>query len=275
MLVLFLLVSAPLSALAQANDEAEASIDQTHEPVNSAFSEAERLATAARHGTLMPSAVQVAVNAFIQRCSSFASGSFDPLLGDGPEVPTSWNRLHDASYTGMVLIQLDQADGNLLDALVKQHGLLSSTWSTTRAGSSVRLDARPVGSMDELRAEDGVQLGRTTSTGLACLPQLLYHSGRAPASTLYQHRILSVGGTLCWPPIWSGSGPKKPPAMHGCASQRSPESGSELVQHLARDGRILWTEPALELRVHNALAWSIAGVQAVANNGVVYPQRLG
>ena len=47
MLVLFLLVSAPLSALAQANDEAEASIDRTHEPVT--VSEAERLATAASH----------------------------------------------------------------------------------------------------------------------------------------------------------------------------------------------------------------------------------
>ena len=59
MLVLFLLVSAPLSALAQANDEAEASIDRTHEPVT--VSEAERLATAASHWHLMPSAVQVAV----------------------------------------------------------------------------------------------------------------------------------------------------------------------------------------------------------------------
>ena len=89
MLVLFLLVSAPLSALAQANDEAEASIDQTHEPVT--VSEAERLATAASHWHLMPSAVQVAVEmAPSSGVLRLASGSFDPLLGDGPEVPTSF-----------------------------------------------------------------------------------------------------------------------------------------------------------------------------------------
>ena len=89
MLVLFLLVSAPLSALAQANDEAEASIDRTHEPVT--VSEAERLATAASHWHLMPSAVQVAVEmAPSSGVLRLASGSFDPLLGNGPEVPTSF-----------------------------------------------------------------------------------------------------------------------------------------------------------------------------------------
>ena len=107
-------------------------------PTSPSFPEAERLATAASHWHLMPSAVQVAVrDGTVSGVLRLASGSFDPLLGDGPEVPTSFTRLHDASYTGMVLIQLDQADGNLLDALVKQHDLTVLDVVHDEAGSSV------------------------------------------------------------------------------------------------------------------------------------------
>ena len=51
-----------------------------------------------------------------------------------------------------------------------------------------------------------------------------------------------------------------------CLAVVDATSARTLVHHLAHDGRVLWTEPTSELRVHNALAWSIAGVQNVANN---------
>ena len=192
MLVLFLLVSAPLSALAQTNDEAEASIDQTHEPVT--VSEAERLATAASHWHLMPSAVQVAVEmAPSSGVLRLASGSFDPLLGDGPEVPTSFTRLHDASYTGMVLIQLDQADGNLLDALVKQHDLTVLD-VVHDEGWLVRLPDHGPSGMDELRAEDGVRWVGELQPGWRVSPELLYQPARAPALAVVPTPDLGVGG---------------------------------------------------------------------------------
>ena len=46
-----------------------------------------------------------------------------------------------------------------------------------------------------------------------------------------------------------------------CYATAEPSSMANVVSHLAHDGRILWTEPTSQWRVHNALAWSIAGVQ--------------
>ena len=265
MLVLFLLVSAPLSALAQANDEAEASIDQTHEPVT--VSEAERLATAASHWHLMPSAIQVAVEmAPSSGVLRLASGSFDPLLGDGPEVPTSFTRLHDASYTGMVLIQLDRADGNLLDALVKQHDLTVLD-VVHDEGWLVRLPDNGPSRMDDLRAEDGVRWVGELQPGWRVSPELLYQPARAPALAVVPTPDLGVGGyaALATDMVRFGAEEASCDAWM-CLAAVDPSQARTLVQHLAHDGRILWTEPASELRVHNALAWSIAGVQAVANN---------
>ena len=43
-----------------------------------------------------------------------ALGSFDPVLGDGPEAPATLVREHDASHTGMAIVQLHQPDGTVL-----------------------------------------------------------------------------------------------------------------------------------------------------------------
>ncbi len=46
----------------------------------------------------------------------------------------------------------------------------------------------------------------------------------------------------------------------------NPESAQIFVQNVAHDGRIQWTEPGYELRVHNALAYAVSGIQNTANN---------
>ena len=51
-----------------------------------------------------------------------------------------------------------------------------------------------------------------------------------------------------------------------CRAVISEGDGLTLLRNIAHDGRVIWTESSAELRVHNALAWSIAGVQDVNNN---------
>ena len=42
--------------------------------------------------------------------------------------------------------------------------------------------------------------------------------------------------------------------------------GSNFVQNVARDGRILWTEPVAEMEIHNSIARAISGVVSIDND---------
>ena len=110
LLVLFLLVSTPLSALAEGTTEDPPRTDS--EAPETSLSEEERLALAASHWQLMPEASMVATP---WNPSSgllhFAGGSFDPTMQAGPELPVDYQRTHDMAHTGMAVVQLDRPDG--------------------------------------------------------------------------------------------------------------------------------------------------------------------
>ena len=98
LLVLFLLVSAPLSAVAEeATTEPQGG---DFEPSETTLSEQERLALAASHWQLMPEASMVATS---WKPSTgllhLAGGSFDPTMQDGPELPVDYQRTHDMAHT--------------------------------------------------------------------------------------------------------------------------------------------------------------------------------
>ena len=96
MLVLFLMVSTPLSvaitATAEGSDEAPAiTVLET-----SSLSEVERLELAASHWSAMPHASTVTTQLMASTgMIHLALGSFDPLLGGGPEVPATLVREHE------------------------------------------------------------------------------------------------------------------------------------------------------------------------------------
>ena len=91
LLVLFLLVSAPLSAVAEEAPAEPQGGD--FEPSETTLSEQERLALAASHWQRMPEASMVATS---WKPSTgllhLAGGSFDPTMQNGPE-PVSYTHL--------------------------------------------------------------------------------------------------------------------------------------------------------------------------------------
>ncbi len=265
LLVLFLLVSAPLSAVAEeATTEPQGG---DFEPSETTPSEQERLALAASHWQRMPEASMVATS---WKPSTgllhLAGGSFDPTMQDGPELPVDYQRTHDMAHTGMAVVQLDRPDGTLFDHLVKKHDLTVLDILHDE-GWLVRLPPSGPSVYQELSEEEGVRWVGQHQPGWRVAPSLQLQPAGTKALTIIPTPDLSVGGyaDLATDIVKFGAIEASCDAWM-CHAAVDPSTARTLVRHLAHDGRILWTEASSELRVHNALAWSIAGVQGVANN---------
>ena len=265
LLVLLLLVSAPLSVLAEGvvNDDARSLDLETEAPLT----EEERLVLASSHWNMMPAAKMVPVPLSpATGVLHLALGSFDPLLGAGPEVPEGFTRTNDVAHTGMVMVQLEAPDGTVLDRLVNQYDLTVLDVLHDE-GWLVRLPAENSAVFDALQHEEGVRWVGQYQPGWRVAPTLLMQPAAAKALAVIPTPDLGVGGyaALATDMIRYGAFEASCDAWM-CYAAAEPSSMKTVVQHLAHDGRVLWAEPTSELRVHNALAWSIAGVQNVANN---------
>ncbi|MEL0313195.1 MAG: S8 family serine peptidase, partial [Candidatus Poseidoniales archaeon] len=265
LLVLLLLVSAPLSVLAEGTKNSEGHPSQ--EGHDAPLTESERLDLAASHWNMMPHASMVPVELMpATGVLHLASGSFDPLLGGGPEVPAGYHRTNDAAHTGMVMVQLDAPDGTVLDRLVKDFDLTVLDVLHDE-GWLVRLPAERPEVLDTLGEEEGVRWVGQHQPGWRVAPTLLTQPAATEALAIVPTPDLGVGGyaALATDIVrYGGLEASCDPWM--CYATADPFSMAKVVNHLALDGRILWTEPTAQWRVHNALAWSIAGVQNVANN---------
>ena len=265
LLVLFLLVSAPLSVLAEGTSEEP--LREDSEVSETSLSEQERLALAASHWQLMPEASMVAAS---WKPSTgllhLAGGSFDPTVQSGPELPVDYQRTQDMAHTGMAVVQLDRPDGTLFDQLAKKYDLTVLDILHDE-GWLVRLPPSAPSVFQELSNEEGVRWVGQHQPGWRVAPSLLVQPAGAKALAIIPTPDLSVGGyaALATDLVRFGAVEASCDAWM-CHAAVDPNTALTLIRHLAHDGRILWTEPSSELRVHNALAWSIAGVQGVANN---------
>ena len=265
LLVLFLLVSAPLSALAEGTSEEP--LREETEVSETTLSEQERLALAASHWQLMPEASMVSSSWNPSTgLLHLAGGSFDPTMQTGPELPTDYQRTQDMAHTGMAVVQLDRPDGTLFDQLVKKYDL-SVLDILHDEGWLVRLPPSAPSVFQDLGNEEGVRWVGQHQPGWRVAPSLLVQPAGAKALAIIPTPDLSVGGyaALATDLVRFGAVEASCDAWM-CHAAVDPNTAHDLIRHLAHDGRILWTEPSSELRVHNALAWSIAGVQGVANN---------
>ncbi|MBR68925.1 MAG: hypothetical protein CMA86_05385, partial [Euryarchaeota archaeon] len=267
--VLFLLVSTPLAMASEALLPSSPSLvngDDLGKQIEPSLTEQERLELASDHWHLLPEAQKVLVDLKPSTgIIHFASGSFDPLLGDGPEVGQEWMRKNDASFTGMAILQLEEANGVLLNQLSEHHNfavldvLHDEAWL-------IRLDGATT-SFDALEAEEGVRWVGHQQPGWRVEPSLLQQPAGTPVFNVVPTPDLALGGygTLATDIVRYGATEATCDAWM-CSAAVEPQHARTLLHHLAHDGRVLWIEPAFELRVHNTLAWSIAGVQNVANN---------
>ncbi len=268
--VFFLLISTPLTAATglvaeQPLEEAESTLEPAM--LLTELTPLERLELAREHWSTMPQASQLQTPLKPSTgLIHLAHGSFDPTTNPGPSMPASLTRIHDTTQTGLAIVQLYENNGGILSELQSQYGftvldsLFDEAWL-------VRLPPSSSATVHHLHSEEAVRWVGAQQPGWRLAPELVAQ----PASTRMVNIIptpdLAVAGyaALSTDLVRYGATEARCDAWL-CSVSYSPAAAQQVLANIAHDGRILWVEPAAELRVHNALAWSVAGVQGVANN---------
>ena len=266
-LVFWLMVSLPLTASVSAGEN-DSTASEEQLPVHAAVpTEDERLQQASARWHVLPQPVlETGEWASSTGYIHLAAGSFDPLLGDEPFVPSGFGRLGDAQQTGLAMVQLHRADGLLMEELAKTYGLSVLDVLHDEAWL-VRLPEPPMNTMQQLNADDRVRWVGHQSPGWRVHPGLLEDAKLGAALTLVPTPDLSTGGyeALATDLVRFGADDAWCDAWL-CRATSSSHRIAALVQNVAHDGRIMWTEPSAPMSPHNAVAWSIAGVADVTSN---------
>lgn len=265
--VLALMVLTPLSTMLVQPEKIPLVQDSTLPNQASELTEEERLSLATEMWGNMPEAALISVE--LTQATGvlhLASGSFDPLLSTGPEVIPSFLRNNDAVHTGFAMIQMHDTNRESFDALSKEHDIHVLDFLHDE-GFLVRLPSPPMKAFSLLQEDDRIRWighqqpqwrispelinGGFISQSLTFIPASdLGHGGYPALAT----DLVRYGADEAWCDAWL------------CRAITQEETLTTLLRNVAHDGRVIWTEPSAELRLHNALAWSIAGVQDVNNN---------
>jgi uncharacterized membrane protein len=266
-LVFWLMVSLPLTAVVSsaAPDPSLSGEHATELPQNPTG--VERLLQASAHWNLLPEpALEAGHWAASTGFIHLAAGSFDPLVTEGPDVPTGFGRLGDAQQTGLAMVQLHRADGVLMEALAKEHGLTVLDVLHDEAWL-VRLPDPPMDAMHRLNADERIRWVGHQAPGWRVEPALLKAPDQVAAFTFVPTPDLHAGGydALSTDLVRYGANDAWCDAWL-CRASVQPDFAAVLVQNVAHDGRIMWTEPSATMSPHNAVAWSIAGVADVTSN---------
>ena len=185
-----------------------------------------------------------------------ALASFDPLNDELPE-----SRLDDSQdyrSTGMAIVQLKHHTGSALYDLVDEHGVFvldnlgSSSWL-------VRL-AHP-NDLQDIQNDESVRWAGPMMPGWRVSPNVdsfTSYIAAIPAADLKPEALDGLANDLIImgaDEAWCG--------LHLCEIK-----GQVNLELLARDGRIIWSEQAHELRITNAVAGEIVGITEIANNSL-------
>ena len=182
-----------------------------------------------------------------------SAGVFDPLVEEMPK-----SRLDDSNDyrdTGMAIVQLHHHTGDALYGLVELHNVFvldnlgSSTWLVRLSHPS---DIFAIQSDDSVRWAGSMMPGWRVSSDvdsstdyIAAIPAADLNPMALDLLTL---DLLKMGADEAWC------------GLHLCEIK-----GSVNLESLARDGRIIWSETAYEMRLTNAVAGAIVGIPEVAN----------
>ena len=185
-----------------------------------------------------------------------ASASFDPVKD---EIPTS--RLDDSNdfrSTGMAIVQLNHHKSESLYDLVENHGvfvldhLSSSTWLVRLSHPNDLYDIQEDQSvrwagpmMPGWRVSDTVDSSTKYISAIPAVDLKLEALERLAVD------LVAMGADEAWC------------GLHLCEIK-----GSINLESLAKDGRIIWSEQAYELRLTNAVAGAIVGVPEVTNSSL-------
>ncbi len=185
-----------------------------------------------------------------------ALASFDPL---NDELPQS--RLDDSQdyrSTGMAIVQLKHHTGSALYDLVEEYevfvldNLGSSSWLVRLSHPS---------DLQEIQNDDSVRWAGPMMPGWRVSPNVdseTNYIAAIPAVDLKPEALEGLANDLIImgaDEAWCG--------LHLCEVK-----GQINLELLARDGRIIWSEPAYELRITNSVAGEIVGLTELANNSM-------
>ncbi len=180
-------------------------------------------------------------------------GSFDPLEDEMPE-----SRLDDSldyRQTGMAVVQLWHHTGDALYNLVENHGVFvldnlgSSTWLVRLSNPS---------DLMELQNDDSVRWAGSMMPGWRVSENIDSYTDyisvipavdlKTEALEILSVDLVKMGADEAW-----------------CGKHLCELKGDINLESLARDGRIIWSERAFELRLTNAVAGAIVGVPELVN----------
>ena len=184
-----------------------------------------------------------------------AAGPFDPLSDDAPisAIPDD----NDYRKTGMAIVQLNHHTGQALDDLTDRYDLFvldhmgGSAWLVRLSSPS---------DLSQIQSDDSVRWAGVMQPGWRLSPQLVSNDydfiAAIPAADLIPealeglaHDLVKMGADEAWC------------GLHLCEIR-----GDVDLALLARDGRIIWSEPTFELRLSNAVAGAVVGIPEVVAN---------
>ena len=180
-------------------------------------------------------------------------GSFDPLTD---EIPKS--RLDDPldfRQTGMAVVQLNHHTGDSLYDLVDEYGLFILD---NLGGPSWVVRLSNPNDLAKIQQDDSVRWAGSMMPGWRVSPDVTSSTeyiSSVPAVDLkpealetLAHDLVLMGADEAW-----------------CGQHLCEVKGDINLESLARDGRIVWSEPAHELKLTNAVARAIVGIPELSN----------
>jgi uncharacterized membrane protein len=185
-----------------------------------------------------------------------AVGSFDPLTDKLPE-----SRLDDSQdyrQTGMAIVQLNHHTGSSLYNLVDEYGVFILD---NLGGSSWLVRLSHPNDLSTIQQDDSVRWAGSMMPGWRVSPDVTSttsYISAIPAVDLkpesladLSHDLVIMGADEAWC------------GLHLCELK-----GSINLEALARDGRIIWAEPAYEMKLTNAVAGAIVGLPEITNSSL-------
>lgn len=185
-----------------------------------------------------------------------AIGSFDPMTDELPK-----SRLDDSEdyrQTGMAIIQLNHHTGSSLYNLVDEYGVFILD---NLGGSSWLVRLSHPNDLSIIQQDDSVRWAGSMMPGWRISPDVTSttsYIAAIPAVDLKPESLATLSHDLVImgaDEAWCG--------LHLCEIK-----GSLNLESLARDGRIIWAEPAYEMKLTNAVAGAIVGISEITNSSL-------
>ena len=227
------------------------------------YSEHEMLSLATDHWNQASSSMQTGIIVDLPTGNiATAHGTFDPLTQLSPTFPDHLTNPTDYLLTGMKFLQLYDYQSELTEEKLLEQGIVILDYLGD-ASFLIRLPGDQTKALEFLTSEKSVRWVGNVDPGFRIHPDLT-SNGKGGLLSLIPANDLSIGGYQDLVMNFASFGASDAWCGYSlCQAEVSDDLVSEFIENIASDGRIIWTERASQLVLHNAVARSITGVMDV------------